>query len=190
MISEYLSDNNKIDFITECLEANEYKQDKPKILFSSIIITLTINSLIALFDPKALIEYPYISVALFLIIAMGLSLISDTGIAPSTVITRYLVKVSNNSLIVRMFSIVNIESNFIYPLREIGGIGLSEKTEKIKCGRIKTRLKGRVIEIYNLRGRKVFEFGFWLHPDDCVKLYDELASVLSIKRRSSRRNFN
>lgn len=186
MISEYLSDNNKIDFITECLEASENKQNKLRILFSSILITLAVNSLIAIFDPKAFVEYPYISIALFLIIAMSITLISDTGIAPSTVITRYLIKVSNNSLIVRMFSIVNIESNFIYPLRDIGGIGLSEKVEKIKCGKIKTKLKGRVIEIYNSRGRKVFEFGFWLHPDDCIKLYDELASVLSIKKRSSR----
>ena len=190
MISEYLSDNNKIDFVTECLELSEAKQGKLKLLFSAVMLTLAANSLIAFFDPRSLTEYPYITVALFLIIAMSLALVSETGIAPSTVIARYLIKVSNNSLIVRMFSIVNIESNFIYPLRDIGGIGIAEKVEKIKCGKLKTKLKGRVIEIYNLRGRKVFEFGFWLHTDDCVKLYDELAAVLSIKKKSSKGNFN
>lgn len=181
MIVEYLSDNEKIDFITECLRERHEDNPLAKILTVSTLSTILIIVILFILDASTLIEYPYIAVAVFLTLTMALSILEEIGLTPALVYQKYLVKVSNKNLIVKMYSIVNIESTFMYPLDNIGGIGIGERTEKIKCGKTKTKLKGKVIEIFNKNGKRIFEFGFWLNEYDLIRLYEDLAAVLSLK---------
>ena len=73
----------------------------------------------------------------------------------------------------------------------IGGVRLNKKKMTIKCGKGKMNVEGEVIEIFNKRGRKVFDFGLWLHKEDLLKIQREIAvNIKLIKAENKEYEFS
>ena len=80
----------------------------------------------------------------------------------------------------RFVSIRDMETVYNQSILKIGGFGISEKIIKLKCGKMKIPFRGKVIEIYSKGGKKIFEFGFWLHELDAQRLYEEIIAAVPI----------
>ncbi|MGQ4892582.1 MAG: hypothetical protein ACP6IP_08855 [Candidatus Njordarchaeia archaeon] len=180
MIIEVPSDRNKVDLAAECSEELEKKFKMWKVLVLSIATsTLLYIALGMLLGPNILFQ-SFIPVGIFFVTSMFYYIILSNPLTSTAIYSKYIVIINRENLIIRFINIKNMETIYTQPILKIGGFGISEKIIKLKCGKMKIPFRGKVIELYSKSGRKIFEFGFWLHELDAQRLYEEIIASVPI----------
>lgn len=180
MIIEMLSSRDKIDLARECLEISSEGLPYGKMLIVSFSVSAIFSIILNISFPLYSDLSPLLSIGIFVLSLMALYLIMSNDYNPLSIYSKYTIMISGNRLVLKFTSLNGFENHFIIPISKIGGFSIEEKMIKVRCGRDKEEIQGKVISILNKRGRRIIDFGFWLHEEDLRKLYEELVAQMYI----------